>query len=66
MASCGGFHGPPATLGLVVGSVVGLGLHVDVETVLVRTAGYRPFQRRERCHWDAAEKSGGKQCKHPF
>lgn len=31
--SCQGFHGSPAALRLVVGSVVGLGLHFDLQAV---------------------------------
>lgn len=54
MSSCGGFDRPPASLRLVVSSVVWLGLHLNVELELLCAAGDRPFQRGERRHGDAA------------
>lgn len=53
MSSCGGLDCTPAPLCLVVSSVMWLGLHFNVEFILVRAAGNGPFQRREGSHWDA-------------
>lgn len=53
MSSCGGFDSTSASLCLIVGSVVGLGLHLDVEFILVRATGDWPLQRGERGHRDA-------------
>lgn len=41
-------HGPPAALGLVVGSVVGLGLHLDPQLVGPRVRRQLPVEGRER------------------
>lgn len=56
VASRGRLHRAPAPLGLIVSSVVRLGLHLDVELVLVRAVWDRPFQRWEGSHWDARER----------
>ena len=53
MTSSGGFDRSPAPLCLIVGSVMRLGLHVNMELVLVCMAGDRPFQRGQRRKWDA-------------
>lgn len=53
MSSCGRFDRPPAPLGLIVGPVVRLGLHLDMELVLVCALGDRPLQRGEGGHGDA-------------
>lgn len=58
MPSCGRFDRTPAPLGLIVGSVVRLGLHLDVEFVLVRVTGDGPLQQWERRHRDAREGEG--------
>lgn len=50
---CGGFHGPPAPLRLIVSSVVRLGLHLDAQLVLVGAPGDRPLQRGKGGHGDA-------------
>lgn len=55
MPSRGCFHRTPAPLGLIVSSVVRLGLHLDVEFILVCAMWDRPFQRWEGSHWDARE-----------
>lgn len=54
MSSCVGFDGAPAPLRLIVSSVVRLGLHLDVELILVSVTGDGPFQWREGGHRDAA------------
>lgn len=53
MTSSGGFDRSPAPLCLIVGSVMRLGLHVNMELILVCMAGDRPFQRGQRRKWDA-------------
>lgn len=53
MPPCGRFDGAPAPLRLVVSSVVRLGLHLDVQLVLVGAAGDGPLQRGKRGHGDA-------------
>lgn len=58
MSSCWGFDCAPAALRLIVSPVVRLGLHLNVELVLVCTMGDRPFQRGERGHGDAADHEG--------
>lgn len=58
MPSCGRFDCTPASLGLIVSSVVRLGLHLDVELILVCAMGDRPFQRGERGHRDAGGHEG--------
>lgn len=58
MSSCGGFDRTPASLCLVVSSVVRLGLHLNVEFILVCATGNRPFQWRKRSNRDAVEHEG--------
>ena len=55
MPAGGGFDGPPAALRLVVGPVMGLGLHVDVQLIVLRVVGHGPLQGREGRQRDAAE-----------
>ena len=45
MTSRGGLDGSPAALGLVVGPVVGLGVHVDLQLILAKLAGQGPVER---------------------
>ena len=55
MPAGGGFDGPPAALRLVVGPVVGLGLHVDVQLMVLGAVGHGPLQGGEGGQRDAAE-----------
>lgn len=47
MTSSWGLHSPSAPLGLVVRTVVGLGLHLDAELVGAGLAGERPLEGRQ-------------------
>ncbi len=55
MSSCGGFDCTPASLRLIVSSVMRLRLHLNLEFILVCALRDRPFQRGERSHRDAAD-----------
>lgn len=55
----GGLDRAPAALRLVVGPVVGLGLHLNAQLEVVGAAGDGPLQGWERGHGDAAKGGGG-------
>lgn len=55
MSSCGGFDCAPASLCLIVSSVMWFGLHVNMELILVSAIRHRPFQRWDRSHGDAVK-----------
>lgn len=44
MSSCQGLHRPPAALRLIVGSVVGLGLQIDLQAVRPRAGRQLPVE----------------------
>lgn len=55
VSPCQSFHRPPAALCLVVGSVVGLGLHLDLQAVGPGAGRQLPVESRQR----RAVKGGG-------
>jgi hypothetical protein len=54
VTSCGSLDGPSAALSLIVGPVMGLGLHLDPQLIRAWLVAERPLKwRKGCCYWDA-------------